>query len=226
MNRAAIFFLVVFALGLAFIIGWLGWATAQTNLLGWFLLLVGAAYLVGVVIVYWFRKERFWGPRAGGAMMKEENTDRSFWLIVIGMIAVFFMPPIEYLFLPAVLPRVEWVQVTGLTLIVFGSALFIWARRALGKFYSGHVSVGEGQPLVQNGPYRFILYPAYAGFMLIALGISLGYSSLAGLAAILFLLLPSVIYRLRVEDKLLAEYFGAQFDEYAVKVARLVPGVW
>ena len=226
MNRAAIFFLVVFALGLAYVIGMLGWLTVKTNLLGWFLLLVGAAYLVGVVIVYWFRKERFWGPRAGGAMMKEENTDRSFWLIVIGMIAVFFMPPIEYLFLPAVLPRVEWVQVTGLTLIVFGSALFIWARRALGKFYSGHVSVVEGQPLVQNGPYRFIRHPAYAGYILIALGLSLGYSSLAGLAAILFLLLPSVIYRLRVEDKLLAEYFGAQFDEYAVKVARLVPGVW
>ena len=226
MSRAAIFFLVVFALGLAFIIGWLGWATAQTNLLGWFLLLVGAAYLVGVVIVYWFRKERFWGPRAGGAMLKEESAGRSFWLIVIGMIAVFFMPPIEYLFLPAVLPRVEWMQVTGLALIILGSALFIWARRALGKFYSGHVSVVEGQPLVQSGPYRFIRHPAYAGFILIALGLSLGYSSLAGLVAILFLLLPSVIYRIRVEDKLLAEHFGAQFDKYAVKIARLIPGVW
>ena len=226
MNRAAIFFLVVFALGLAYVIGMLGWLTVKTNLLGWFLLLVGAAYLVGVVIVYWFRKERFWGPRAGGAMMKEESNDRSFWLIVIGMISAFFLPPIEYLFLPAVLPRIYWMQVTGLTLIVFGSALFIWARRALGKFYSGHVSVVEGQPLVQSGPYRFIRHPAYAGYILIALGLSLGYSSLAGLAAILFLLLPSVIYRIGVEDKLLADHFGGQFNEYAVKVARLIPGIW
>lgn len=226
MSRIAIYFLVVFALGLAFVMGLLGWVTLQTNLLGWFLLLVGAAYLIGVVIVYWFRKERFWGPRAGGAMMKEESDDRSFWLIVIGVIAAFFLPPIEYLFLSAVLPRVEWMQVTGLTLIVFGSALFIWARRVLGKFYSGHVSVIEGQPLAQSGPYRFIRHPAYAGYMLIALGLSLGYSSLAGLAAILFLLLPSVIYRIVVEDKLLAEHFGAQFKDYAVKVARLIPGIW
>jgi len=226
MNRIAIFFLVVIALGLAFVIGWLGWTTVQTNLMGWFLLLVGGAYLVGVVVVYWFRKERFWGPRAGGAMLAEENDDRSFWLIVIGMIAAFFLPPLEYIFVPTVVPRAEWLQVTGLILIVLGTVLFIWARRTLGKFYSGHVSVVAGQPLVQSGPYHFIRHPAYAGYFLMSLGIALGYSSLAGLASVLFLLLPTIIYRLRVEDQLLAEHFGAQFNEYAIKVARLIPGIW
>jgi len=226
MSCVAIFFLVVCALGLAFVIGWLGWATVQTNLLGWFLLLVGGAYLVGVVIVYWFRRERFWGPRAGGAMMKEESDDCSFWLIVIGMVAAFFLPPIEYLFLPAILPRTNLMEVTGLIIIILGSVLFIWARRTLGKFYSGHVSVVEGQPLVQNGPYRYIRHPAYAGYLLISLGIGVGYSSLLGLAATFLLFLPAVIYRLRVEDKLLTEHFGMLFDEYAVKVARLIPGIW
>lgn len=226
MNHIAIFFLVVIALGLAFVIGWLGWATIQTNLLGWFLFLVGGAYLSGVVIIYWFHKEHFWGPGAGGAMLKEERDDRSFWLIAIGMIAAFFLPPIEFLFLPEVLPRTEWLQVSGWTLIILGSALFIWARRTLGKFYSGHVSVVAGQPLVQSGPYRFIRHPAYAGYILIALGLAVGYSSLAGLTAVLFLLLPAIIYRLRVEDKLLAEHFGVQFSEYATQVARLLPGIW
>ena len=226
MSCVAIFFLVVCALGLAFVIGWLGWATVQTNLLGWFLLLVGGAYLVGVVIVYWFRRERFWGPRAGGAMMKEESDDCSFWLIVIGMVAAFFLPPIEYLFLPAILPRINLMEVIGLIIITLGSVLFIWARRTLGKFYSGHVSVVEGQPLVQNGPYRYIRHPAYAGYLLISLGIGVGYSSLLGLAATFLLFLPAVIYRLRVEDKLLTEHFGMLFDEYAVKVARLIPGIW
>lgn len=78
MSQLANFFLVVCALGLAFVIAWLGWATVQTNLIGWFLLLVGGAYLIGVVIVYWFRRERFWGPRAGGKMLKEEDRDVSF----------------------------------------------------------------------------------------------------------------------------------------------------
>lgn len=226
MNRIAIFFLVVIALGLAFVIGWLGWTTVQTNLMGWFLLLVGGAYLIGVVVVYWFRRERFWGPRAGGTMLKEEHDDRSFWLIVIGMIAAFFLPPLEYLFIPAVIPRAAWLQVTGLILIVLGTALFIWARRTLGKFYSGHVSVVAGQPLVQSGPYRFIRHPAYAGYFLMSLGIALGYSSLLGFAAIILLLLPVTIYRLHLEDKFLAEHFGEEFKQYAAATKRLLPGIW
>jgi protein-S-isoprenylcysteine O-methyltransferase Ste14 len=226
MNRIAIFFLVVVALGLAFVIGWLGWTTVQTNLMGWFLLLVGGAYLIGVVVIYWFRKERFWGPRAGGAMLKEEHDDRSFWLIVIGMIAAFFLPPLEYIFIPAVIPRAEWLEVTGLTLIVLGTALFIWARRTLGKFYSGHVSVVAGQPLVQSGPYRFIRHPAYAGYFLMSFGIALGYSSLLGCTAVILLLLPATIYRLRLEDKLLAEHFGEEFKQYAATTKCLIPGIW
>lgn len=64
MSCIAIFFLIVLALGLAFVIGLLGWVTVKTNLLGWFMLLIGAAYLIGTVIVHWFRNERFWRARA------------------------------------------------------------------------------------------------------------------------------------------------------------------
>ena len=59
-----------------------------------------------------------------------------------------------------------------------------------------------------------------------ALGIAIGYSSLLGLAAVILLLLPVTIYRLRLEDKFLAEYFGAQFADYARRTKRLLPLVW
>jgi len=84
----------------------------------------------------------------------------------------------------------------------------------------------EGQLLVQSGPYRFIRHPAYAGYLLMSLGLALGYSSLAGLAAMLFLLLPSIVYRIHVEDKMLAEHFGDEFKTYAARAARLIPGLW
>jgi protein-S-isoprenylcysteine O-methyltransferase Ste14 len=86
--------------------------------------------------------------------------------------------------------------------------------------------VVEGQPLVQSGPYRFIRHPAYAGYLLIALGLAFGYSSLAGFIIIPAILLSSIIYRLSVEDRLLAEHFGESFKAYADTTARLIPGVW
>ena len=226
MRIAAIFFLVVGTLVLALALAWLGLATLPSNLLGWFLLVSGLVYFFGVVIVYWVRRIQFWRPRAKGEMVKEERNDWSFWFIVVGMISAFYLPPIEYLYFPVTLPHAAWMQVAGLLLIIFGSTLFIWARRILGNFYSGHVSVIEGQRLIQIGPYRFIRHPAYAGYLLIVLGLALGYSSLAGFAAILFLLLPSVIYRIRVEDQLLAGHFGAEFKDYAEKIKRLLPFIW
>jgi protein-S-isoprenylcysteine O-methyltransferase len=226
LSRATIFFLVVVTLGLAILLALLGWATIEWNLLGWFLLITGSVYFFGVIIVYWIRRIQFWRPQAQGEIVRDEQDDRSFWFIVIGMISVFYLPPVEYLYFNAVLPRSVWMQILGLLLLFLGSLLFVWARRVLGKFYSGHVSVVEGQHLVQHGPYRFIRHPAYAGYLLISLGLSVGYSSLAGFSAILFLLLPTVLYRIRVEDQLLAEYFGAPFNNYARITKRLLPCVW
>lgn len=226
MSRAAVFFLVIITLGLAVLLACLGLLTLNTNLLGWFLLVSGLIYFFGIIIVYWIRGIQFWRPRAKGEMLKEEHGDWSFWLITISMVVAFYLPPLEYLFAPAVLPRTGWIQVVGLLIILLGAFLFIWARRVLGHFYSGHVSVIEGQPLVQRGPYRIIRHPAYAGYLLISLGISLGFSSLSGVIAVIFILLPSVLYRLRVEDRLLAEYFGEVFGVYASKTKRLIPFVW
>jgi protein-S-isoprenylcysteine O-methyltransferase Ste14 len=226
MGRVSIFFLVTVTLGLAILLALLGWATLGSNLLGWFLLLTGWVYFFGVIIVYWFRRIQFWKPRAEGAIQKEEPDDWSFWLIVIGMIAAFYLPPLEYLFIASLLPRGLWMQIIGLLLVFLGSLLFIWARRVLGKFYSGHVSVITGQPLVQHGPYYFIRHPAYAGYILIALGLALGYSSLTGFIAILGFLLPAVVYRIHVEERLLAEYFGVTFADYVSRTRRLVPGIW
>ena len=127
MNRAAIFFLVFITLGLAVLLALLGAATIRSNLLGWFLLISGSTYFFGVIIVYWIRRIQFWRPRAKGEFVKEEQNDWSFWLIVIGMISVFYLPPLEYIFLPITLPRMIWMQATGLTLIILGSVLFVWA---------------------------------------------------------------------------------------------------
>ncbi len=226
MSGVTVFFLVVITLGLALLLSFLGWVTLHSNLLGWFLLITGLIYFFGVILVYWIRGIRFWQPRAGGQIVKEEQDDGSFWAIVVGIIAAFYVPPIEYIYFKVILFKSIWVEIMGWMLILLGSILFIWARRVLGRFYSGHIVVIDGQPLIQNGPYRYIRHPAYLGYLLIALGVAVGYISVTGLLLIPFLLIPTVVYRLSVEDKLLAEYFGDQFKVYAGKTARLIPSVW
>lgn len=226
MNQITKFFVLVVAPILAMLLALLGVDTLPANPLGWFLLLVGVVYIAGLIIVYAIRKEPFWESPLKGAPTHEERGDRSLWFITLGMIAAFYLSPVEYLYLPASLSRTAWMAFSGLGLVILGTILFVWARRALGKNYSGHVSVKTGQTLVQSGPYRFIRHPAYAGYILMALGISLGYSSPAGLASTFVLLLPGLIYRMKVEERLLTRHFGEAYRQYADGVKRIIPGIW
>jgi len=225
-SRLAVFFLLVISPLLAMLLALLGVETIPTNPLGWFLLLVGVIYSAGVIIVYSIRKERFWEPAVDGVTTQEEHGDRSFWFIALGMIAAFYASPVEYLYFPAILPRNAWMSTLGVELVILGVALFIWARVALRANYSGHISVKTGQTLVQSGPYEFIRHPAYTGYLLMALGISLGYASLAGLILVLILLVPSLVYRVKVEEKLLTVHFGAAYRQYMRRTKRLIPGIW
>jgi len=226
MSRPATIFLLIVAPSLAILLALLGLETLHSNLLGWFLLLTGIVYTVGIGIDGYTRKEEFWGAKQSGDNSQEEQGDLSFWPIALGIMVVFFLSPLEYLYFATFQPRTAWMEVIGVGLVLLGSALFVWARRTLGRHYSGHVSVKKEQELMQSGPYRIIRHPAYAGYLLMALGLALGYSSLLGFVSSLLILLPAVVYRIRVEDRMLAEHYGTQFDKYAQKKNRLLPGIW
>jgi protein-S-isoprenylcysteine O-methyltransferase Ste14 len=226
MSRPATIFLLIVAPALAMFLALLGLETLRSNLLGWFLFLTGIVYTAGIVIDAYVRKEKFWGSGRDGSYQLEERSDRSFWLIALGIMAVFFLSPLEYLYFATFQPRTGWMEAIGVGLVVLGSSLFVWARRTLGRHYSGHVSVKKEQELVQSGPYRIIRHPAYAGYVFMALGLALGYSSLLGFVSILSILLPAVVYRIHVEDRLLAEHFGTKFEKHARKTKRLLPDIW
>jgi protein-S-isoprenylcysteine O-methyltransferase Ste14 len=225
MSRLAVFFLKVVAPALGICLALLGLETLGTNLLGWFLFLFGIAYPAGGVIYYFIRHAPFWKSAAGEAI-REEKGDRSFWLILPGFLVVFFAPPVEWMASRAVLPRTDWIQVVGLVLTLIALALLVWARSQLRGLYSGHVEVQFGHRLVVSGPYRYIRHPSYAGFLLLALGFALGYSSLIGLIAVPLLLLPGLAYRMGVEEKLLVEQFGKEYLTYKGRTWKLIPGIW
>jgi protein-S-isoprenylcysteine O-methyltransferase Ste14 len=88
------------------------------------------------------------------------------------------------------------------------------------------VEVQSDHRLIRSGPYRFVRHPGYTGFVLMTLGVVLGYSSVIGLAGIVLLLLPGLAYRMNVEERLLAEHFGDEYIDYVRRSKKLIPGVW
>lgn len=219
MSRAMTWFLLLFTPLFALALAGLGVLTLKTNLLGWFLLFMGASYVIGGPLYVWRR-------RAEPPARREERGDRSFWLVQPGFILAVFGAALEYQFLPALLPRLRWMQAAGLAAVIAGIVLLSWARRALGGQFSGHVRIEEGHRLVQSGPYRIVRHPGYLGYLLITLGIAVGFSSLLAFAASFLLLLPGLAYRIGVEENMLVEAFGAEYEQYARRTKRLLPGIW
>jgi protein-S-isoprenylcysteine O-methyltransferase Ste14 len=116
-----------------------------------------------------------------------------------------------------------WMLV-GFGVFVFGVAFRLIAIRTLGKFYSHRVRVMGDHQVVSNGPYRFVRHPAYTGMLTAHLGVVIFFFNPFTLASLLLMLLPSMIMRIRVEEKALFELDG--YPQYAQNRNRLLPLLW
>ncbi len=217
-------FLLIPANLMALILAALGVKIAKTNWLGWLLLLFGLAYLIGSVISFWSEDS----PLISSATraLQEETGDRSFWLIIPGFVAVFFASPLEYLYLGSEVRAGLGAQIAGLLLLAISVALRVWTRLTLKGQYSGHLQTLADGILVTSGPYRFIRHPGYTGYLLLCLGFCVGFGSLLGLTAILLILLPGLVYRMTVEERLLACRYGDEYVAYMARTKRIIPGIW
>ncbi|HEX9028235.1 MAG TPA: isoprenylcysteine carboxylmethyltransferase family protein [Anaerolineales bacterium] len=196
----------------------IGLMASMRNPLGWLYVFAGLGYGLGGTLYLTFER--------GLGVSLAEAGDRTLWAIVPGFTAIFFGPPLEYLFLPEILPRTRVMLALGLGLCVAALLLRVWTRLELRQMYSGRLRIQQGHTLIQKGPYRFLRHPGYAGFLLLAIGLALGFSSIIGVAAIPLLMLPGLAYRIAVEEKLLEAKFGPEYRDYALRTRRLVPGIW
>jgi protein-S-isoprenylcysteine O-methyltransferase Ste14 len=119
----------------------------------------------------------------------------------------------------------ESVRWLGVVFFALGGALRLWPVFILGNRFSGLVAIQEGHTLVTNGIYGIIRHPSYLGLIVNTLGWSLAFR--AGVGVLLTMcLLPPLIARIRAEERLLRSQFGADYDAYRARTARLVPGIY
>jgi protein-S-isoprenylcysteine O-methyltransferase Ste14 len=116
--------------------------------------------------------------------------------------------------------------IAGIVVFSAGEALRIWARLTLGRYFTYVVMTSMDQPVIQNGPYRFVRHPSYTGIVLIELGVGLIYGNWLGLILFTAFATTGVIYRIFVEEKALIEELGERYRSYAATHKRLIPFVW
>jgi protein-S-isoprenylcysteine O-methyltransferase Ste14 len=122
----------------------------------------------------------------------------------------------------AVLPGGSVLAWLGVALAGGGGALRAASVVQLRRHFMPSVLVHEGHVLAVRGLYARLRHPAYLGALMSAAGAGLAFRSALALGLALFLLLPLRI-RIRREERLLAEHFGAGYEDYRGRTGGLWP---
>jgi protein-S-isoprenylcysteine O-methyltransferase Ste14 len=119
------------------------------------------------------------------------------------------------------------IILTALTIGI--GAASVWfcyaAARTLGKQWALVARVVEGHELVMRGPYAVVRNPIYLAMlgMLIASGLASTRWPVLVVALVIFQIGTAI--RIRSEEKILREAFGAEFEEYARRVPAFLPRI-
>jgi protein-S-isoprenylcysteine O-methyltransferase Ste14 len=146
-------------------------------------------------------------------------------LAVIGVVAGITISVYEYTRASAAL-RADWLAWLGLGMAALGLGVRLAAMRTLGRSFNLEVKVVGAQRLVQEGLYKYLRHPSYAGFGLTLLGLPLILNSGLGFATLAILALVGFSIRIAWEERVLIEHFGDEYRAYQKRTKRLIPFVW
>lgn len=111
----------------------------------------------------------------------------------------------------------------GMGVFAAGLVIRILSIATLNKFFTYSVGTVQEHKIVDTGLYKFIRHPGYLGQLIIFLGISM---SLANGLSILAMMIPVAIgyaYRIKVEERFMAEQFGKEYLDYQKHTKKLIP---
>ena len=122
-----------------------------------------------------------------------------------------------------------WISVLfliGFITCIAGSYLRTKAKQQLGEFFTYQLGVTEGQKLITNGVYSYVMHPSYIGFCIIILGISISHQSIVSFVTFIVLIAIAITMRIPKEEALLSKHFGTEFELYRKNRWRMVPFVY
>ena len=110
----------------------------------------------------------------------------------------------------------------GIFLIAIGLGIAVWARRYLGKYWSGRISLKVEHRLIQSGPYGRVRHPIYSGLLLALLGTVITIGTLPACVGVAILFV-AVVRKMTLEEQWMAAQFGNEYEVYQRRVNALVP---
>jgi protein-S-isoprenylcysteine O-methyltransferase Ste14 len=176
-------------------------------------------------LVLWVIFSLYWGiARLNSAPTKSSESRAStyFHQFVLGvalLLLILSVPGLNGWFLPE---RFHFLIVAGAIIQAGFLLLAVWARRHLGRNWRAEVRIAMDHQLIRTGPYRSLRHPIYTAMLGMFLGTAIASSQLHAIVG-LALLVVAYLRKTRLEDQILAQTFGTEFDAYRHDTWALMP---
>jgi protein-S-isoprenylcysteine O-methyltransferase Ste14 len=149
-------------------------------------------------------------------------------LLALAFVGLWIIPLVYALTgFPAALDRPLIPAIAILGLIALCGALFLFYRSHadLGRNWSISLQIRNEHRLITTGIYRLVRHPMYTSFFLLAVAQLLllpnWFAGAAGLVCVGIL----YAFRVRQEERMMVERFGADYQQYMAHTARLIPWI-
>jgi protein-S-isoprenylcysteine O-methyltransferase Ste14 len=191
----------------------------------WFGKAILLAGLIASIAIRWPHE----GRRATVKVAESRRDTREVVLLALVSIG-FLVLPIVYVATPVLAFADYGLRPASLAAgtVVMAAALWLFHRSHvdLGTNWSPTLELRENHSLVTHGVYQKIRHPMYTA--LFAYGVAqtlLLPNWIAGPSCLVMFTIMFAL-RLRAEEGMMREKFGAEYDSYMSRTKRLVPGVW
>ena len=104
--------------------------------------------------------------------------------------------------------------------------LFYRSHADLGKNWSISLELRDGHRIVTSGVYRTIRHPMYAAIFLYSIAQALLLPNWVAGPSCLIAFTLTFVFRVNVEEKMMLENFGTEYEAYMNRTKRLLPGVY
>ena len=174
----------------------------------------------------WIGFSIYWGAekKAADAKTWESAESRRVHVILsnIGLFLFFLpLPGLRQAFLP---PSPVWIPL-GLGILAASIGLAVWARRHLGRNWSGRIEIKVDHELIRSGPYRLLRHPIYTAMLGMCAGTAIVDGHVHALAGVA-VFVAAYWRKVRMEEANMRNAFGARYDAYRRATWGAIPGLF
>ena len=181
-------------------------------------------YFIELLLATTVRKIYTSGKKSQDLKIQKKSTLELIFLVLNG---IAMLIPILYVFSTVLdfanysLPN--WLAWTGIVLFALAIWLLWRSHHDLGKNWTVTVALHYEHELITSGVYKYMRHPMYSAHLLWAIAqIMILHNWIAGYS-FLIAQIPFYLIRIKNEEAMMIEQFGAAYKAYMEKTGRLFP---